>query len=72
MTNDELLKLRKFQTPKFFNFQITKYKYQTNYNDQNSKYKPVLIIEKLRFICNLVLGTWNLKNLVFGHLPTLG
>jgi len=41
MTNDELLKLRKFQTPKFFNFQITKYKYQTNYNNRNTNFQTI-------------------------------
>jgi len=43
--------IEKIPSTKIIKSQITKYKYQTNYNDQNSKSqcKPVLVIEKLRF-----------------------
>jgi hypothetical protein len=39
-------------------FQITNNKYQTNHNDQSSKFQTVSVIWywNLRFVCNLVLG----------------
>jgi hypothetical protein len=55
-----------------FNFQIPSTKIQTNSNNQNSKSQtlearspmgPVLVIDflNLSFICNLVLGIWDLN-----------
>jgi len=43
--------MEKIPSTKIIKSQITKHKYQTNYNDRNSKYQtcnPVLVIEKLR------------------------
>jgi hypothetical protein len=40
---------KKIPSTKINKSQITKHKYQTNYNDQNSKSQTVWVIEKLRF-----------------------
>ena len=57
--------IEKIPSTKILKPQIPKHKYQTNHNDRNSKYQTVWVIEKLKFICNLVLGTWGLIGFVF-------
>jgi hypothetical protein len=54
---------KKIRGTKILKFQIPKNKYQTNYNDQNSKSQCFGHWE-LRFICNLVIEIWDLINFI--------
>jgi len=59
--------MKKIPSTKILKSQITKHKYQTNHNDQNSKSQMFGSLKNwdLGFICYLMLETWNF---VFCHL----